>query len=78
MVNIVIYAKWAIIHVFGLGSEMKAEDVFLVLSYHVYSKQPIFVLTQEWLREDWSPRQGICLFTPCVGYFTSFTGIDSR
>ena len=48
----------------------------LVLNY-VYSKQPIFGLTQEWLREVWSPRQGICLFTPCVGYFTS-PGIDTR
>ena len=46
------------------------------LSY-VYSKQPIFVLTQEWLREVWSPWQGICLFTPYVGYYTS-PGIDTR
>ena len=38
---------------------------------YVYSKQPTFGLTQEWLREVWSPRQGICLFTPCVGSFTS-------
>ena len=34
--------------------------VFLVLSY-VYSKQPIFGLPQEWLREVWSPRQGIIM-----------------
>ena len=45
---------------------------------HLYSKQPIFGLTQEWLmREVWSSRQGICLFTPCVGSFTS-PGIDTR
>ncbi len=49
---------------------------FLVLS-NVYSKQPIFGLTQEWLREVWSPRQGICLFIPCVGSFTS-PAIDTR
>ena len=31
---------------------MKSEtNMFLVLSYHVYSKQPIFGLTQEWFRE---------------------------
>ncbi len=38
-------------------------DALAALSY-VYSKQLIFGLTQEWLREVWSPRQGICLFTP--------------
>ena len=37
---------------------------FLVPSY-VYSKQPVFGLTQEWLKEVWSPRQGICLFPLC-------------
>ena len=42
---------------------MEIGSRFLVLSY-VYSKQPIFGLTQECLREVWSPRQGICLFTP--------------
>ena len=36
---------------------------FLVLNY-VYSKQPIFGLTQEWLREVWSPRQAISLLLP--------------
>ena len=55
---------------------MEIGSLFLVLSY-VYSKQPIFGLTQEWLREVWSPRQGICLFTPCVGYYTS-PGIGTR
>ena len=47
-----------------------------VLSY-VYSKQPVFGLTQEWLREAWSLRQGTCLFTPCVGSVTS-PGIDTK
>ena len=50
--------------------------IFLVLSYE-YSKQPIFGQTQEWLREVWSPRQMICLFTTRVGSFTS-PGIDTR
>ena len=40
----------------------------MYLSY-VYSKHPIFRLTQEWLREVWSPRQGICLFYPLCGIF---------
>ena len=47
-------------HVFGK---------FLVLSY-VYSKQPIFGLTQEWLREGSSQRQGIYVYPLCgIFYF---------
>ena len=53
---------------------------YLLKSYHdylIFKLLPIFGLTQECLREVWNPRQGICLFTPCVGYFTS-PGIDTR
>ena len=46
-------------------------------SNSTWSDMFIFGLTQELLREVWSPRQGICLFTPCVGSFTS-PGIDTR
>ena len=33
------------------GNVTRSDLWFLVLNYHVYSKQPIFGLTQEWLRE---------------------------
>ena len=78
--DVLIFTEGFILTKQNIKSRLADKHACYIIVYYlsyVYSKQPILGLTQEWLREVWSPRQGICLFTPCVGSFTS-PGVDTR